>query len=194
MKFIYLFEKYNILSHLKERGIDVTKTRPIIDEETQDVFFFLYNLSGQLVGYQKYNPNYEKTGQNKLTDPKLAKYFTWVTEEGNVKKNAVWGLESIKLTDKFMFITEGIFDAARIHEAGYPSISVLGNNPSPGIKSWLNTLPQKKIVIADNDIPGRRLKLLGDYSFNTEVGKDINDLSVEEAKIFLNSCLNKINI
>jgi hypothetical protein len=46
MKYILLFEKYEIISHLKGRGVDPDKTRVIIDEKTDDVYFFLYNLSG----------------------------------------------------------------------------------------------------------------------------------------------------
>ena len=194
MRHLYLFERFDTISHLKERGIDIKQTRVIIDDKGGDVFFFLYNLSGQLIGYHKYNPKYPKTGQNKLDDPKLAKYFTWVTEEGEGRKIAVWGLESINLGDPYLFVTEGVFDSARIQEAGYPSIAVLCNNPSDSLKSWIRTLPQKKIVIYDNDKAGMRLKSVGDYSFTVPVGKDINDLSPEEARSFLEKCLKKINI
>jgi hypothetical protein len=145
-----------------------------------------------MVGYQKYNPDYEKTGQSNLENPRMAKYFTWVSEEGYGRKIAVWGLESLDLmTDKFVFITEGIFDAARIQEAGYPALAVLCNNPSDSLKSWLETLIQKKIVIYDNDKAGRKLMKVGDYSYTVPSGKDANDLSPEEAKIFLKECLEK---
>ncbi len=192
MKHLLLFEAYDIISHLKDRGIDTDKTRFVIDEKTQDVFFYLYNLSGQLVGYQKYNPNYEKTGQSNLDDPRMAKYFTWVTDEGKGKMIGVWGLETTDFRDKYLFVTEGIFDIARVHEAGYPGIAVLCNNPSDSLKSWLSTLPQKKIVIYDNDDAGRRLIKIGDYSFTVPRGKDINDLSPEESKTFLDNCIRKI--
>jgi hypothetical protein len=163
-----------------------------MDEETGDTHFFLYNLSGQMVGFQKYNPDYVKTGQSNLEDPRMAKYFTWVSEEGLGRKIAVWGLESLDLmTDKFVFITEGIFDAARIQEAGYPAIAVLCNNPSDSLKGWLATLPQKKIVIYDNDGPGRKLIKVGDFSYTVPRDKDVNDLTPEEAKVFLEDCLIK---
>jgi hypothetical protein len=144
-----------------------------------------------MVGFQKYNPNYEKTGQSNLDDPRMAKYFTWVSEEGKGKAIGVWGLESTKFVDDYLFITEGIFDAARIHEAGLPAIAVLCNNPSDSLKSWLATLPQKKIVIYDNDLPGRKLIKVGDFSYTVPRDKDINDLTPEEAKVFLNDCLIK---
>ena len=60
MNHLLLFEDFDIFSHLKGRGIDPGKTRVIIDEQSSDVYFFLYNLSGQMVGYQKYNPLYKK--------------------------------------------------------------------------------------------------------------------------------------
>lgn len=194
MKHLQLFEKFegeDIKIHLKKRGIDTEKTRTIIDEETEDVYFFLYNLSGKMIGYQKYNPNYKKTGQSKVSNPKMAKYFNWVTEEDFGRSIAVWGLESTKFTDRYLFVTEGIFDAARIQEAGYPAIALLCNDPSDSLKSWLATMPQKKIVIYDNDRPGRKLIKVGDYSYTVKTDKDINDLPPNEAKIFLDECLTK---
>lgn len=192
MRYLKLFEYFTIQDHLKERGIDPEQTRVIIDGD--DTYFFLYNLSGQMVGYQKYNPKYQKTGQSNLSDPRMAKYFTWVSDEDKFKKIAVWGLESVDLMrDKFIFITEGIFDCARVHQSGYPGIAVLCNNPSDSLKGWLNTLPQKKIVIYDNDVAGKKLIKVSDHAFTVPTGKDLNDLSPEEAKSFLDECINQIS-
>lgn len=193
MRYLKLFEYFTIQDHLKDRGIDPDQTRVIIDGD--DTYFFLYNLSGQMVGYQKYNPYYPKTGQSKLSDPRLAKYFTWVSDEDKFKKIAAWGLESVDLmNDKFLFITEGIFDCARVHQAGYPGIAVLCNDPSESLKGWLNTLPQKKIVIYDNDKAGQKLIKVGDFAFSVPVGKDLNDLSPNEAKSFLDECIIKAGL
>jgi len=188
MKYLLLFEAFDIESHLKDRGIDVKKTRTIIDKERGDTYFFLYNLSGQMVGYQKYNPDYPKAGQSKAVNPRLVKYFTLVSED----KIGVWGLESLKFTDKYLFVVEGIFDAARIHECGYPAIAVLCNDPDHSTRSWISTLPQTKIVIFDNDKAGMRLKSAGDYAFSVTIGNDMNDLSIEEAGEFLIDCLGSI--
>lgn len=73
MKKMLLFEDFNLLRHLKNRGVDTEQTKVVIDEESGDTFFFLYNLSGQMVGYQKYNPKYPKKGQSKADDPKKVK-------------------------------------------------------------------------------------------------------------------------
>jgi len=190
----FILEKFNTIEHLKERGVDVKKTRVIIDDEHGDVFFFLYNLSGQMVGYQKYNPKYPKTGQNKVGDPRMVKYFIWATREDKGPKIAVWGLESTKFTDEYLFVVEGVFDAARIHEAGYPAIATLCNDPNESMRSWLATIPQKKIVIYDNDEnnAGLKLRSCGDYSYMVPSGKDMNDLKPEEAKVFLKKCLDEI--
>jgi hypothetical protein len=196
MKYLLLFENFDTKSHLKERGIDPDKTQLIIDEESGDTFFFLYNFSGQMVGYQKYNPKWPKSGQDrkKLGDPRKTKYYNWVGDEPEGKKIAVWGLESINITDKYIFITEGIFDIARAHEAGFPGIAVLCNDPNPQLGFWLKTLPQTKIVIYDNDVnkAGEKLIKLGDYAFCVPKGKDLNDLSPDDAKKFLQSCISKI--
>jgi hypothetical protein len=193
MKYLKFFEAFegDIESHLKGRGIDTTKTKVIIDEESNDVFFFLYNLSGSMVGYQKYNPSYLKKGQNSKTldDPKKTKYYNWVGDESYGKKLAVYGLESYNFNDKYLFITEGIFDIARVHESGYPGIAVLCNDPTPQLGHWLRTLPQTKIVIYDNDKAGEVLRKFGDYSFSVEGGKDLNDLSPSDAKSFLENII-----
>lgn len=196
MKYIKLFEQFDLDKHLSKRGIDTKKTQLIIDEENGDTYFFLYNLTGQMVGYQKYNPKYDKKGQNSksLGDPRKTKYYNWVGEEDRSKKIAVWGLESYTWADKYLFITEGIFDIARAHQAGYPGIAVLCNDPNPQLGFWLKTLPQTKIVIYDNDKAGEELRKLGDYSFSIEDGKDLNDLTPEEAKVFLDNIVNKIEL
>jgi len=196
MKYLLLFENFYTKSHLKERGIDPDKTQLIIDEESGDTFFFLYNFSCQMVGYQIYNPVYDKKVQSskKLGDPRKTKYYNWVGDEPEGKKIAVWGLESIKISDKYIFITEGIFDIARAHEAGFPGVAVLCNDPNPQLGFWLKTLPQTKIVIYDNDVnkAGEKLIKLVYYLFFLPKGKDLNDFSPDYAIIFLQRCIYKI--
>lgn len=190
MKHLKQFENHNIEKHLLDRGIDVNKTHVIINDENGDVYFFLYNFSNQMIGYQKYNPKYPK----KSDDPKTSKYFNYIVDESpeGGSKIAVWGLESLDIMkDKFLFITEGIFDCARVHQSGYPGIAVLCNNPSKQMLNWLYTLPQKLIVIYDNDDAGRKLIKAGDFAYSVEIGKDLNDLSENQAQEFLDKCLIK---
>jgi hypothetical protein len=57
----------NIKTHLKQRHLDLELHRPILDEELNIATFLLYNLSGQLVGYQQYN----SLGDKKVFNSKL---------------------------------------------------------------------------------------------------------------------------
>ena len=101
-----------VLEHLKDRHVDLELHRPAIDEVERVATFYLYNLSNQFVGYQQYRPDANKTKNN---HPKLARYFTYRKQP----TLAVWGLESLHLTPHVVFLTEGIFDAARLTERGY---------------------------------------------------------------------------
>jgi hypothetical protein len=169
-------EKESIKAHLKSRGMDLSRTALVYDEETKTANFFLYNLSGKLIGYQKYNPAGTKNPKSD-TPKELWKYFTYATKEGTGSSIAVYGLETYDIKDKYLWITEGIFDVNKIHNAGEPGIAVLANNPSPSLKSWLNTLPQKKIVVCDNDEAGQKLKSVGDYFISAPMPyKDLGEM------------------
>jgi len=147
----------NIEKHLRDRGIDPRRTGVIVDKKSGLVTFLLYNLSGQLVGYQRYNPKGHKFSDSNK-DPLMAKYFTWVSKDPETKTRmlAVWGVDTIR-PGKPLFIVEGIFDAAKIHNAGYPAVAVLANDPKH-LRSWLKTLPNKRIVIYDKDAMTKTLQ------------------------------------
>jgi hypothetical protein len=93
MKIIKTFESFKKdgMDHLFNRGINPKKTYFVFDKETNDTFFFLYNLSGDLVGFQKYNPdNVKASGLGWL-----GRYFTKVYKEASGhSKIAVYGLET----------------------------------------------------------------------------------------------------
>lgn len=173
-------------SHLEERGINFDLITPVIAET--GVSFYLYNLSGQIVGYQFYNPNGTKKLDQKKADKLLMKYFTWVGghKKDKDKKIGVWGLESYRLDCKRIFITEGLFDAAVFHNYGECAIATLCNDPSDYLLGWLRTLPQEKIVVADNDLSGNKLWSAGDrVVFPPSSFKDANELWMQDRKIFL---------
>lgn len=192
-----LFQE-SIIDHLKERGVDLEKTKVILDIENNYATFFLYNLSGQLVGYQFYNPKGDKKlgGQNQSKfDKALMKYYTYATGKNDEKHLAVYGLETYKMNYPYLFITEGLFDAIKIHNAGYPAIAVLSNNPRRDMKSWLRSLPQETIAIIDNDenLSGNKLIKFSDFSFKTpDPYKDLGDMPQNEVNSFLTDCLNSI--
>ena len=180
-----LFE--DIEDHLRSRGLDPKKTQVIMDKETGKATFLLYNLSGQLVGYQRYNPAGTKTKNN---DPVLGKYFIYVTKESEKSsKIAVWGMETVYEHSKIVFVVEGIFDAIKIHNAGYPAVAVLSNNPKI-LKSWFTILGKASIAILDNDKAGSTLKnVTNRYVVVPDPYKDLGDMPQEEVTQFIKQIL-----
>lgn len=185
----------SILDNLKMRGVDLSKTRVVTDVENNNATFFIYNLSGQLIGYQYYNPNGSKKVNQSKFDKSVMKYYTYVTGKNEEKQIAVWGLESYELKHPYLFITEGLFDAIKIQNSGYPAIALLSNNPRKDTKSWLGSLPQTIIAILDNDDnkSGNKLAKFGDHSFITpHPYKDLGDMEQEDVNKFIKECLASI--
>jgi phage/plasmid primase-like uncharacterized protein len=187
----------NIRSNLKERGVDPAKTGVWIDDEGDTATFPLYNLSGQLVGYQFYNPQGSKTVRQELGfDKKLFKYFPYITGPKFEKHLGVWGLESYHINAQYLFITEGIFDTVKIHNAGYPAIAVMSNDPRRDLKRWLMTLPQIIIAIADNDdnLSGNKLVKFANKSFKVpDPYKDLGDMPQNIVNDYVVDLLSRLN-
>jgi hypothetical protein len=141
----------------------------------------LWNLFGQIVGYHQYRPDASK---NKSNDPKLSRYYTYKTN----KSFAVWGVESLSLTPKLLFVAEGIFDAARLTNRGVSAVAVLSNNPGGDLKNWIYSLPKRVVVITDNDESGagRLLKSYSRYNY-TPVAKDLGESSDDEVSQLINT-------
>lgn len=159
----------DLTQHLKDRHLNVALHRPAVDHDNTVVTFMLWNLSGQLCGYQQYRPNADKQPQN---DPRNGRYFTYSKKD----TVAVWGVESLDLTPGLVFVTEGVFDAARLTERGVSAVAVLSNNPSSSVRNWLKSLGRKVVAVCDNDAAGRKLASVGDQHVFTQ-GKDLGDSS-----------------
>ena len=157
-------------THLRGRHLDLELHRPMLDEVEQVATFYLWNLSGQLVGYQQYRPLGEKKPQN---NPRQGKYFTY----NHQPTLAVWGVETLHLTPHVLFLTEGVFDAARLTERGYSAVAALANNPL-GLESWLGCLNRRVVAVCDNDVAGRKLAKFGHQAVFTEE-HDLGDSSAE---------------
>lgn len=148
--------------------------------------FYLWNLSGQLVGYQQYRPESNKKKHN---DPKEGRYFTYTKD--NI---GVWGLESFYYRNDILFLTEGIFDACKLHALNLPAIAVLANDPKR-IRSWLYALPRFIVAVCDDDAAGRKLAKCGNRAITVSGGKDLGDLSLGEAKsLILNADIKGLTI
>jgi hypothetical protein len=157
----------NLEQHLKERHLDMTLHKPILHQESGVVTFLLFNLSGQIVGYQQYRPNANKDKKN---DPKEGRYFTKIRKQ----TVSVFGVESLHLTPNVVFVTEGVFAAARLTSRGVSALAVLSNDPTQDCRNFLRCLSRKVVVVCDNDSAGRKLAKVGDVAVFTE-DKDLGD-------------------
>lgn len=164
--------------HLQHRHLNIELHRPIIDEVNDVATFYLWNISGQLVGYHQYRRMAAKTRSN---DPRDGRYFTF-RKSPTV---AVWGLESLHLTPKILFVTEGIFDACRLTEKGVSAVAILSNDSSSSVGNWLSILKRRIIAICDNDRAGKKLARFGDEAIFMDQ-KDLGDASDESVDALLN--------
>jgi len=134
--------------------------------------FGLWNLSGQLVGFQEYRPDKGKVRSHDVSrahvrfNPHDQRYFTKITP-GAV---AVWGLETY-VYGRELFVTEGIFDAARLHRLNLPAVAVLTRAPEH-LRSWFKGLGCPLTTVIDGDGPGESLAAFGDLVARMPDGQD----------------------
>ena len=156
----------DVESHLRERGLDPRLYTVSWDDET--ACFALWNLSGQWVGYQQYRPFAPKTTRN---DPREGRYFTWARD-----RLAVWGLETWDFRQDVLFLTEGVFDACKLHNLGLPAVAVLANDPKR-LRPWLGSLARRTVAVCDADAAGAKLGRLCDRALTVQGGKDLGDMT-----------------
>lgn len=166
-----------ITEHLKERHLNIKLHRPIIDEQLNIATFLCFNFSGQIVGYQQYNPS----GNKKIFNSKSnGRYYTYRNKL--LSTICVWGLESYYQSAGPIFITEGIFDAARLTELGQTAFALLSNDAPKDYNNWLHSLNRPIIAICDNDSAGQKLIKFGDrYEIVTRF-KDLGSASDDYIK------------
>ncbi len=172
-----------LLEHLKTRELRSLEGVIIGDGRAH---FLLYSLSGKLVGYQRYNPiGDKKSHSNKIGE--AAKYYTYMAKG----ENSYWGAHSFNLNLPYIFIAEGIFNAVKAQNAGHPCFAMLSSCPSKSSVGFLNTLPQKKIIICDNDggAKGVFRGVRGAKIYPPEKYGDLGDMPQLEATNFLNKII-----
>jgi hypothetical protein len=168
----------DLKEHLRQRNLNLELHQPVLDEELGIATFYCWNLSGQLVGYQQYNPN----GDKKIFNSKLGgKYYTY-RKQPTV---CVWGTESLYQSDGVVYLTEGVFDAARMTNLGQSALASLANNPPKDYKNWLRMLNRPVVAVCDNDVAGRKLAKFGDYVEVVPEGKDLGDASEDYVQYLL---------
>lgn len=151
--------------HLRSRHLDARLHTVWCDLDQSVAAFPLWTLSGALVGYQQYRPLATKQRQNHA---KQGRYFTH-----RIKHIvSVWGLESWHLSPHVLFVTEGVFDAARLTELGVSAVATLSNNPDVSTSNWLKCVPRLTVAVCDPDPAGQKLAAHCDLSvtLDTDLG------------------------
>ena len=163
--------------YLSERHLDTSVHTTWINEEEDLVTFPIWNLSGNMIGYVRHNPEGTKaTGSN---NPKVSKYYLITKKE----TPTFWGLESWKASNT-LFITEGIFDAARLTELGYSAVACLSNDMHLQSRKWLWIVRKFRPVVAicDADKAGLKLSRYGHKYHVVTDGGDLGDASEKYVK------------
>jgi len=178
--------KKSITTHLKERHLDIALYPSLfISEEFGKAYFYLYNLSGQIVGYQCYTPMLPKRANGALDCDR--RYNTYITKvDGEIMLTA-FGLDMLDPTKREIFLVEGVFDACRLHSMGLNSLALLCSDVGY-LKSFLKSLGYKLIPVCEGDEAGLKLAELATHKevIYLEEGYDIGDMEETEIeKIFL---------
>lgn len=167
-------------AHLAERHMDTSIYNAVWFGEDV-VVFGLWNLLGQLVGYQQYRPYAPKSRCN---DPKDSRYFTFCSKEGGRGAVTAWGLETVRY-DKAILLCEGIFDACRLHSIGIPALALLGSDPVH-LREWLSLFSQPLISVVQGDRAGQKLAKYGGTGIQLPDGHDVGSLQEQDFRRIFN--------
>lgn len=168
----------NVTEHLHSRFFDTSRHRVWVNEPECVAVVPLWNLSGQMIGYHHYRPDKPKVLNN---HPYECRYFTRVTNS----PVTLWGLESWSYSNT-LFVTEGMFDAARVTWNGFSAISLFSSDMSAVTLGWLNLVKRFRpvVVICDSDAPGKKLAKYGHDFYTVKTGKDFNEADESEVTEF----------
>ena len=134
---------FDVKEHILKRHVDLNiHTVYLTDTKAT---FMLFNISGQITGYQVYSPLSPHLSSNSYS----GRYYTHRS-----KFISIFGLETLKLNCKTVFLTEGIFDAVRLTKKGKCALALLTNSPNSSMLNFLYCLPQKRVLVSDNDKGG----------------------------------------
>jgi hypothetical protein len=145
------------------------------------VVFGLWNLTGQLVGYQQYRPFAPKTRSN---DPKDGRYYTLCSKDGGRGAVTAWGLETVR-GDKPILLCEGIFDACRLHALGVPALALLGSDPVH-LRQWLSLFSQPLVSVVQGDEAGKKLAKYAGTGVQLPEGHDVGSLPEQDFRRIFN--------
>jgi hypothetical protein len=174
-KLVIVQNANELKAHLRDRHMNLDLHRVVLSDEVATIL--LYNLSGQVVGYQRYNPAFPSAflGDGKQSNLRDRRYYNYVSEG----KIGLFGLETFYLNSPCVFITEGVFDACRITNRGACAIAMLTNTPSSSMKNFLRCLAKPLIAVCDDDTSGKKLRSVGHYYETVQGGKDLGECPEE---------------
>jgi 5S rRNA maturation endonuclease (ribonuclease M5) len=169
------YQNPDLRNHLLSRFLNFNLHRVWLDDVNQLATFPLYNLSGNLLGYQHYRPSGSKTVNN---DPRDGRYFT---RKSNTTEPTYWGVESWHLSNT-LFLVEGLFDAARLTYLGYSALATFTNNPGDNFMGFMSLVRKVRpvVVVCDNDAAGIKLAKYGHTYTTMYTGKDVSDAEEQE--------------
>jgi len=173
-----------IKEHLKERDVPESAA-VIVAEEDNFAYFILYNLSGKIVGMQRYNPGgHKERGKHRNRPKEELRYVTSVTRENserNIPQLAMYGLHTLD-ERQFVFVVEGVFDAVKLESVGVPVIAILTNAPKK-FRNFFFALGKTIIVWRDNDKASEEMREIADFSVITPPPyKDLGEVPLEEVR------------
>lgn len=173
----------NMLTHLQSRGMDTSLYQFGFDDEAREATFYLYNLSGKLVGYQRYSPDLDKKKNN---DPKDCRYYTYLP----AGTDGVFGLDLLNKEDRTIYIVEGLFKAATLHRLGFNAVAVLTSTPKR-LKPWFRIMKAtwNLVGIGDNDPAGEKLVRMVGKGFTSP--KDLDEMTDQEVYELLGTVRNR---
>lgn len=165
----------NLIKHLLSRHYDPSRyIHQTLDFKRCMLSVHLTNLSGQIVGFQQYNPMADK----KINNGEEGRYWT-IVRRG---VSGYWGIESLNPSKPDLFVVEGIFKASALHMLGKNAIAVLSSRPTH-LREFLHALPYRLIGIGDNDKAGGGIIEVCGRGFKSE--KDIDEYSLVELESLL---------
>jgi hypothetical protein len=165
-----------LTSHLKERSLNTELYSGVwLDDENSTVTLGLWNLSGQLVGFQQYKP---LAGKGRCEDPSDMRYFSIAGKVGKHSKLLAFGVELLDRRQRVLFLTEGVFDAVPFHNRKINALATMTNNPKH-LKSWLMSLGYHLVALCDGDSAGQKLANVAHEAVYLPEGKDPGDMPGE---------------
>lgn len=161
-----------VLEHLRSRNLVPELYSGVwINEKENTATFGLWNLSGQLVGFQQYK---HLASKGRCKNPSDMRYFNIAGKVGNHSKLLVFGTELLNRNQKVLFLAEGIFDVAPLHNRNINALATMTNNPV-----HLKSLGYYIVALCEGDNAGKKLANIADKAVYLPEGKDPADMTTE---------------